>query len=300
LEAACHISEEDSFQFFKCDNGWTSKLVLGWLERGYQYLALGLWLRLYKKHPVRGVACLSSVRIVSTVQWYCRPWGTEESRPIRGPKEIEAWRAFATDDGLNLPANWTRLENKSNEDNRKKFVYRRSWETSTPARYHYKHESDPTTEFWYPIRLCEGLQALPSRHLETLINCRTQRTWLCLANRASTYSPLYRLRDAEGAWIGILQLHNWPESDYSSSSHRLACELVEISRGYAYEGKATLGMDEWYHSDRPKLPEGEKYEFVNVLWVEWDEGIAYRKAIGRVMKSAWDAQELEWIDLVLG
>jgi hypothetical protein len=76
--------------------------------------------------------------------------------------------------------------------------------------------------------------------------------------------------------------------------------VVEISRGYAYEGKVALGMDEWFHSDRPKLPEGEKYEFVNVLWIEWEKGIAYRKALGRVMKSAWEAQKLDWIDLVLG
>jgi hypothetical protein len=34
--------------------------------------------------------------------------------------------------------------------------------------------------------------------------------------------------------------------------------------------------------------------------VEWEEGIAYRKAYARVMKSAWEAQELEWIDLILG
>jgi hypothetical protein len=59
-------------------------------------------------------------------------------------------------------------------------------------------------------------------------------------------------------------------------------------------------VNEMEHPDRPKLPIGEKYEFINVLWIEWEEGIAYRKAYGRVMKSAWEAQELEWIDLTLG
>jgi len=41
------------------------------------------------------------------------------------------------------------------------------------------------------------------------------------------------------------------------------------------------------------------YEFYNVLWVEWDDGVAHRKAYGRVEKGAWQAQKLEWTDLVL-
>jgi hypothetical protein len=57
-------------------------------------------------------------------------------------------------------------------------------------------------------------------------------------------------------------------------------------------------IEEWNHGERPR--ESEKYEFNNVLWVEWQDGIAYGKAYGRVMKIAWECQELEWIDLVLG
>jgi hypothetical protein len=42
------------------------------------------------------------------------------------------------------------------------------------------------------------------------------------------------------------------------------------------------------------------YEYYNVMWIEWEDGIAYRKAIGRVYKEAWEAQELEEIDVLLG
>jgi hypothetical protein len=38
----------------------------------------------------------------------------------------------------------------------------------------------------------------------------------------------------------------------------------------------------------------------NVLWIEWVDGIAYRKAIGQVAKSAWDSHTDDWIDVVLG
>jgi hypothetical protein len=63
------------------------------------------------------------------------------------------------------------------------------------------------------------------------------------------------------------------------------CELIAISRGYAKE------MEYW---DTTPLPprgyhwreesKGVRYEFYNVLWIEWEDGIAYRKGIGHVEK----------------
>jgi hypothetical protein len=40
--------------------------------------------------------------------------------------------------------------------------------------------------------------------------------------------------------------------------------------------------------------------FYNVMWIEWSEGIAYRKAIGRVHKDLWNNLPLEEIDILLG
>ncbi|KAF2824834.1 hypothetical protein CC86DRAFT_420065 [Ophiobolus disseminans] len=56
-----------------------------------------------------------------------------------------------------------------------------------------------------------------------------------------------------------------------------------------------------YHSKKLALQKllGH-YDFYNVLWVEWKDGIAYRKALGRVYKEAWEAQTFEEIDVILG
>lgn len=35
----------------------------------------------------------------------------------------------------------------------------------------------------------------------------------------------------------------------------------------------------------------------NVLWIEWHGGIAYRKALDRVVKPVWDSRILEEIGL---
>lgn len=36
------------------------------------------------------------------------------------------------------------------------------------------------------------------------------------------------------------------------------------------------------------------------MWVEWEDGVAYRKALGRILKVAWDRADTEEIDLILG
>jgi hypothetical protein len=80
----------------------------------------------------------------------------------------------------------------------------------------------------------------------------------------------------------------------------IPCELVAISAGFAVDALSAYGIQEWDTRERLRGPDDEIHEFYNVLWVEWKDGIAYRKALGRVIKSAWEAQDLEWIDLVLG
>ena len=42
------------------------------------------------------------------------------------------------------------------------------------------------------------------------------------------------------------------------------------------------------------------YEFYDALWVEYEDGVAYRKGIGRVRKGVWDRETLGWVDVTLG
>ena len=42
------------------------------------------------------------------------------------------------------------------------------------------------------------------------------------------------------------------------------------------------------------------YEFYNVLWIEREKGIAFRRALGRIFKEAWESDTLSEIDVVLG
>jgi len=46
--------------------------------------------------------------------------------------------------------------------------------------------------------------------------------------------------------------------------------------------------------------DGREYHFYNVLWVERKEGIAYRRAAGRVPKAIWDANCTPLTKVILG
>jgi hypothetical protein len=100
-------------------------------------------------------------------------------------------------------------------------------------------------------------------------------------------------------WAGIIYLHEDALECVSSSYESgIQCELVAISLGEAYNGISELNLAEWEMEERPEST--PKYEFYNVLWIEWKGRIAYRKGMGRVIKSIWDCQATECINLILG
>ena len=57
-------------------------------------------------------------------------------------------------------------------------------------------------------------------------------------------------------------------------------------------------LDEWQLPERPR--DAEFYSFYNVMCIEWENGIAYRRAVGTVYKEMWERQALEDINVVLG
>jgi hypothetical protein len=99
-----------------------------------------------------------------------------------------------------------------------------------------------------------------------------------------------------GKPVGNLNLHNKDlVSRVIEGPIQLSiCELMSISTGYAtrremvrdrgYEGEPVGGFEEVPHVDSPH--EGDcRFEFSNVLWVSWVDGVAYRNGVGRVQKN---------------
>lgn len=58
----------------------------------------------------------------------------------------------------------------------------------------------------------------------------------------------------------------------------------------------SLQSDDW---DSPR-PDEFEFEVCRVLWVEWEDGVAYRRASGWVDRGQLERHDLEDVDLVLG
>ena len=132
------------------------------------------------------------------------------------------------------------------------------------------------------------------------------------------------LVDKLGEIAGVIRLNG----KRMPSEESVLCELVAISKGqanlgfigpmYVLDEGSDLnclrrlmdirgGSDDFCYNDLEEKTEEQYlrnyvgyYKFINVLWVEWKGGVAYRKALGRMFKEVWEAQALEEVDLVLG
>jgi hypothetical protein len=150
----------------------------------------------------------------------------------------------------------------------------------------YKHESDPDSEFWYPIPLPSTTDESVSIVSEPYLSCWTHRVW--------AFAGKYRLKDAEapllylnnknGEKIGFLKLlesrgENGSEDKYAGE----LIELVDIAIGY---------RNRYF---RPGVS-----KFHHVMWISWEDKIAYRKGLGEVWMESWEEQDRELIHLMLG
>ncbi|KAI1770717.1 HET-domain-containing protein [Hypoxylon cercidicola] len=170
----------------------------------------------------------------------------------------------------------------------------------------YTHESEPESEFWYPLPSPEPNQPTKTQIFAPFITCKTRRGWLVASetlhsDEVEEYTYV-SLRDQVGTCIiGTLETDEPFNPQVERDADDWAgIELVEVALGRAYKHDSYVewppeesDLDEWSGGDL-------FYEYYYVLWIEWRDGIAYRKGLGRVDKNAWEARQREWIDLVLG
>jgi len=130
---------------------------------------------------------------------------------------------------------------------------------------------------------------------------RTPR--LPLPNQSIFENREVELTDSRGNLAGILTTNSMaPDAPLTGERY----ELIAISGGYtfnpdAYGGQfrnALFSLSEWHIRRRPKT--STFYHFFNVLSIEWQGNVAYRKALGRVFKETWDAQDKESLHVILG
>ncbi|KAF4333539.1 hypothetical protein FBEOM_12651 [Fusarium beomiforme] len=188
--------------------------------------------------------------------------------------------------------------------------------TETGGKRVYEHTNFPGRLFLWPLQkmTTEGHDTMNKLEQNPFISCRTQRAWF-----GALQEPRYVfevqmhtdlcLFDRQKRLCGWLQLPN--DQEISNFPEPNIAEQL---------GRTRLGKNGTYLNPFPKRNKLlelvaiciRKYpdldinrkvklgEFYGVLWVEWMDGVAYRRGCGCVQKRLWDEQDVEDVDLILG
>ena len=173
----------------------------------------------------------------------------------------------------------------------------------------FKHTRSRHLEYSYPFPVPDPSHASGSVSVAqtAFLTAQTSRAFLRgVYKHGNKHTEAMVLRERYPAWVissqgqyvGYLRLNNEEEQSLfkhtgsnSSSSHPL--ELVAISKGITVNFLLP-GIDS---------NECEKHatDCIYVLWIEWEDGVAYRRACGIVTAEAWEQErEKELVDLILG
>lgn len=228
-------------------------------------------------------------------------WFTSDSPNT--PKEKRRWIRptwFERRDGFKdfsrpLPPGWTR------HDMPKTIKEELRLYPDGCDKYFFTHDSG--TSWFYPFPVTEIDESTPpfvpaqSRYLF----CETKRArlWSCQVGEEGDFL-IASLENDAGRLVGELYLHSWDDLAYFPertsvlrNQPGMPVEVVAINKSQVHS----------------KMPRGDvsshglpsvSYHTYTVLWVEWKDGVAYRRASGEVNGDEWERLDLETVSLVLG
>lgn len=221
-------------------------------------------------------------------------------------------RKNVDDQGIVLPEGWTRVEAKAlfedPEEEEEGEGEEGGWDPRPmywrPTSYrHQRLEDEKPTFWWYPFRMPQMNESTPFKVPEQtrFLFCKTWKASVLLRDRGDWEKTEVWANDRElragRSRIGRMWLH-YPEQFYGEAGGiengyrgTASVDVVAISRS-TFSGRSG-GKDE----DGESLPLKDR---INILWVKWEQGIAYRVASGFVNEEDWNQLDREEIDLVLG
>jgi hypothetical protein len=187
----------------------------------------------------------------------------------------------------------------------------------------YSHALSPNTKYPHPFPFPDIADAsLPDNKYGTILRGVVKRGWLLKSSKLELHDcdpdkvyGIFNLCVSDGTWAGILIDDRLGQGFPQSSDEK--CEVIAIA-----EGRVPDMSDDHYLPEhamllqatfpeslvfepfkrKHKLLNRKKfcYEFYFVLWIVWIDGIAYRRGIGRVLKTVWESMDLEEIEVRLG
>jgi hypothetical protein len=155
-----------------------------------------------------------------------------------------------------------------------------------------QHEDLPNLQFQLSFPVFPAAKIDTSESSPSLLEFKAEKCELFLGTSyvtiimSSIEAPLrVDLSDSNGRWVGVIESTYMRDNEYGKGT---SCDIVAILEGRAPVNKRNYFP--WQYFDELKeaetLKELDEYNVYKVLWREWVEGIAYKKAMGRVWKEA--------------
>ncbi|EPE29417.1 hypothetical protein GLAREA_00577 [Glarea lozoyensis ATCC 20868] len=256
----------------------------------------------------QGRDLLRATQVLPLVQWYAGDTLENATRIKTAPCSWEKFDAFPK--GMDLPGylHWKKYFNNN-------YVYKETKVGNTST-------SVGCSTYPLPLSESETEPPISARYLFGHV----KRCLLKVGRKLGATDHLLphymtvALNNGKGERCGALNLLLSPD-DIGGDLAGKTFEMVAISRGELlcpkrldpedWEMRSRELLDwgnfreakSWEHDRLTSYEKARRFtiiEFYYVLWIEWEDGIAYRKGLGRVLKEAWDGEGGDEIDLVLG
>lgn len=158
----------------------------------------------------------------------------------------------------------------------------------------FLHENIPNEVFRLPFPLPTAPLNDAFNAYSTQIAFRSCRTRFRISKEKDILENYSMLLNEAEQIVGMIQIND-------ESQDEDTCELVALSKAVDWEGDNCLMYDEQLRYEKTVFRYGkEPYWYYNVMWIRWDNGVAYRKSLGRVLCLFWESASKEDIDIVLG
>ncbi|KAK6065233.1 heterokaryon incompatibility protein [Seiridium cupressi] len=259
--------------------GWKSEVDDCIWKKCFNHIYVPLGKSLFDDH----------IEIAPLVEWRKRT--VESCQFQRVDNSYSAYRTYNAAVNRVLPNGWS-------YDDKEKF-------------YIWNGQHDSEKKFRYPVQIAQYVNEPHLGSYDNHLYFRANIAWLRLSRRPDSRDYLgANLEDINGNWAGVVRFNSedfllTPEAFHNSQEFvaiSLGCAKILTDSQIASSSIPpdsgfwnTFGggiLEEW--GDIQKLLAGSRtYEFYNVLLIERASGIAYRKALGRVLKFDWDGTEPE-------
>ncbi|KAI3336669.1 heterokaryon incompatibility protein-domain-containing protein [Xylariaceae sp. AK1471] len=238
-----------------------------------------------------------NIEIYPKVTWYKTDLKTGAKQAINNDY-YEAVK-LRKDKSIPLPEGWSRVSVSQEGNMEEIFTHR---------------DLLPGDVFLWPLHIPDRPLDQPTGSFQPYLGFRTSRAflfvgarlqpawedrvWSLAANDVVPVVSVFHLHGHDGSWAGVL-ISNGAEASLAASREE-AFECIVVSGGITWKdaNDEQTSLAEWTQVDAIKSL--SRYEFYNILCIEWEQGIAYRKAVGRVWKEAWEQLDTSEVDVILG